>query len=124
MIALDPAHLPALALYAGAIGVLGAIALARDALERRPPGAGREAVLAPLGLAALIAALAAGAPGWMRLLAGALVLTGLALSAAAPRDPGRASPGRRIGTLAATAGIAVGLAASFLPLAAGPEQTP
>ena len=59
---------------AGAIGLAAAAALGRDALERRPPGSGRESLVATLAVAALVAALAAGAGSRLRLLAGALAL--------------------------------------------------
>ncbi len=124
MAAPPPADIAMLAFHAGAIGLAAAAALGRDALERRPPGSGRESLVATLAVAALVAALAAGAGSRLRLLAGALALTGLVLMAAAPRDPARPSPARRIGALCAAAGIAVALAASFLPAAAGSEQSP
>ena len=118
---LQGATAPAFALTAGLAGALTAIGLARDAERRIAAGGGREALIAPLGLMALAAAFAAGAGQQIRLLAGALLLTGLALMALASRRD-RAAPGRRIGLALAWTAIVIGFAGAFLPAASAPDS--
>ena len=118
---LQGATAPAFALTAGLAGALAAIGLARDAERRIAAGGGREALIAPLGLMALAAAFATGAGQQLRLLAGALLLTGLALMALASRRD-RAAPGRRIGLALGWAAIAIGFAGAFLPAASAPDS--
>ena len=112
---------PAFALTAGLAGALAAVGLARDSQSRIAPGAGREALIAPLGLMALAAAFAAGAGQALKLLAGALLLTGLALLALASRRD-RAAPARHIGLVLSWIGIAVAFAGAFLPAASAPDS--
>ncbi len=118
---LQGATAPAFALTAGLAGALAAIGLARDAERRIAAGGGREALIAPLGLMALAAAFATGAGQQLRLLAGALLLTGLALMALASRRD-RAAPGRRIGLALGWAAIVIGFAGAFLPAASAPDS--
>ena len=111
----------AFALTAGLAGAFAGIGLFRDMRAGMAPGAGREALIAPLGLMALIAAFAAGAGPALRLLAGALLMTGLALMALASRDD-RTAPGRRVGMALGWAAIAAGFLGAFLPDASAPDS--
>ncbi|MFT3809443.1 MAG: hypothetical protein QM698_05945 [Micropepsaceae bacterium] len=115
------ANAPAFALTAAFAGAFAAVGLARDAQRRISAGSGREAFIAPLGLLALGAAFAAGAGTALRLMAGALLLTGLALMALASRRE-RAGPARQIGLVLAWTSIAVALAGAFLPAASAPDS--
>lgn len=117
----NPADLQVFAFYAGAAGLLAAIGLVRDWRARVPVPAGREGVLAPLGLVALGVAMALSVSPQVRLLAGALLLAGLALLAIAPRRADRPSPGRQVGATLAYAAIAAALIGAFIPLAATPS---
>ncbi len=112
---------PAFALTAGLAGLFAAVGLARDSQHRIAAGGGREALIAPLGLMALAAAYAIGASLQLRLLAGALLLTSLALLAFASRRE-RAAPGRRVGLAFGWAAIAIGFAGAFLPHASTPDS--
>lgn len=112
---------PAFALTAGLAGAFTAIGLARDTQRRIAPGGGREALIAPLGLMALAAAFSAGAGSALKLMAGALLLTSLALLALASRRE-RAAPGRQIGLALGWIAIAVALAGAFLPAASAPDS--
>lgn len=118
---LQGATAPAFALTAGLAGAFTAVGLARDAQRRIAGGGGREALIAPLGLMALAAAFAAGAGQQLRLLAGGLLLTSLALLALASRRD-HAAPGRRIGLALGWAAIAIGLAGAFLPASSAPDS--
>jgi uncharacterized membrane protein YecN with MAPEG domain len=109
------------ALTAGLAGAFAALGLARDAQRRIAAGGGREALIAPIGLIALAAAFAAGAASSLRLLAGALLLTSLALLALASRRD-RSAPGRRIGLAFGWAAIAISFAGAFLPDASAPDS--
>lgn len=112
---------PSFALTAALAGAFTALGLARDAQRRISAGSGREALIAPLGLMALAAAFAAGAGASLRLMAGALLLTSLALLALASRRD-RNAPGRRIGLALGWAAIAIGIAGAFLPGASAPDS--
>ncbi len=112
---------PAFALTAGLAGAFAAVGLARDTQRRIAPGAGREALIAPLGLMALAAAFSVGAGSALKLMAGALLLTSLALLALASRRE-RAAPGRQIGLALGWLAIAVALAGAFLPAASAPDS--
>ena len=109
------------AFYAGAAGLFVTIGLIRDARSRVPGPAGREGLLAPLGLIALAIAMTLGVSSATRLLAGALLLAGLALLALAPRRLDRPSPGRQVGTMLAYAAAAIALISAFIPLHATPN---
>ena len=111
----------AFALTAGVAGAFAAVGLGRDTQHRIGPGAGREALIAPLGLMAVAAAYAGGAGQALKLMAGALLLTGLALLALASRRE-RAAPGRQIGLMFGWAAIAIGFAGAFLPAASAPDS--
>jgi uncharacterized membrane protein YecN with MAPEG domain len=112
---------PAFALTAAIAGGFTALGLARDAQRRISGGGGREALIAPIGLLALALAFSAGAAAALRLMAGALLMTSLALLALASRRD-RAAPGRRIGLMLGWIAIAIGLAGAFLPDAAAPDS--
>lgn len=112
---------PAFALTAGLAGLFAAIGLARDSQHRIAGGGGREALIAPLGLMALATAFAIGASQQLRLMAGALLLTSLALLAVASRR-NRTAPGRRIALALGWAAIAIGFAGAFLPDASAPDS--
>jgi hypothetical protein len=118
-----PEDLQLFAFYAGAAGLLAGIGLLRDQRSRVPPPAGREGLFAPLGLLALAAAMAANVSPSLRLLAGALLLSGLALLAVAPRRPDRPSPGRQVGALLAYGAIAVALIGASIPPGSTPSLT-
>lgn len=105
-----PGTAQAFALYAGIGGALVAIGLLRDVRARIVAGAGREAVVGALGIAALLAAFAMPVIAPLRLMAGALLLSGLALLALAPRRVERPAPGRQVGLAAAWASICLALA--------------
>lgn len=105
----------AFALYAALGGAMIALGLLRDVGARVPEPAAREALIGAIGLAALFAAFMTQAMPQLRLAAGALLLTGLALLALAPRRPERRSPGRRVGYAAAWTGIALSLAGVLFP---------
>ncbi|BCW90260.1 hypothetical protein sos41_34280 [Alphaproteobacteria bacterium SO-S41] len=117
----NPADTQIFAFYAGAAGLLAAVGLMRDSRSRVAAPAGREGLLAPLGLAALAVAMMLSVAAPVRLLAGALLLAGLALLAVAPRRPDRPSPGRQVGATLAYAAIAVALIGAFIPLTATPS---
>jgi len=118
---LQGATAPAFALTAAIAGAFTALGLARDAQRRISAGGGREALIAPLGLIALALAFSAGAGAKLRLLAGALLLTSLALLALASRRD-RNAPGRRVGLALGWAAIAIGFAGAFLPDEAAPDS--
>lgn len=109
------------ALYAGAVGVLTALALARRTAGA-PDQARPEAYLAPLGLAALAVAFATASATDVRLGAGALLLTGLVFLAAAPVRGEWAPPGRRLGQILIVLAIAVALAGAFLSVTDAPNS--
>lgn len=111
----------AFVLTAGFAGAFAALGLARDAQRRIAAAGGREALLAPIGIITLALAYGAGASQALRLMAGALLLTSLALLAVASRRD-RAAPGRRIGLALGWASVAIGLAGAFLPDASAPDS--
>ena len=111
----------AFALYAAAAGLAAVLGLVRDARSRTVPPARLEGMLVPLGLAALAAACAVGAPERIRLLAGALLLTGILLVSLAPRASDRRSAGRQIGLLCSWASVAVALASAFIRHSTSPN---
>ena len=121
---LQPATAHAFALYAAAAGGFTMLGLARDSWAGPWQPAGRDAWLAPLGLAALAASFGTGAPHTLRLLAGALLLTGLAILALSSRRADRPSPGRQVGVSFAWAAIVTSLvSALFLAPAASDMAT-
>ena len=109
------------AFYAGAAGLLVTVGLMRDARSHVPGPAGREGLLGPLGLVALAIGMAVGISAPLRLLAGGLLLTSLALLAIAPRRTDRPSPGRQVGATLAYAAAAIALIGAFIPLSATPN---
>lgn len=115
-----PGDLQHFAFYAGVAGLLAALGLFRDRRARVGAPAGREGLYAPLGLVTLALAMAGGAPEPLKLLAGALLLSGLALLAVAPRRPDRPSPGRQVGAGLAWAAIAAALWGAFIPAVTAP----
>lgn len=112
---------PAFALTAAIAGGFTALGLARDAQRRISAGGGREALIAPFGLMALALTYSAGAAAALRLLAGALLMTSLALLALASRRE-RAAPGRQIGLMLGWLAIGIGLVGAFLPEASAPDS--
>lgn len=114
--------LQAFALYAAIAGACAGIGLARDRWAGEGEPLGREGLLATLGLVALALAFSAEAGPVWRLSAGAALLSGLAIMAAAPRRASRPSAGRQVGTLLCWAAIAAALIGAFNPLAAAPHS--
>jgi uncharacterized membrane protein YecN with MAPEG domain len=116
---LQPATAQAFALYAAGAGGFTMLGLARDAWSGQFQPAGRDAWLAPLGLAALAASFGAGADASVRLMAGALLLTGLAILALSSRRADRPSPGRQVGVSFSWAAIVTSLVSAlfFVPAA-------